>query len=64
MNHPLVRVSQSAPGTGSALRLDVGNQSAFLSGAEALDLHDRLTDILVLRGLLVPSARGGHIDDV
>jgi hypothetical protein len=63
MNHPLVRVSQAATSAG-AVRLDVGNQSAFLSGAEALDLHDRLTNILVLRGLLVPSARGGHIDDV
>lgn len=50
-NHPLVRVTQAAPAAG-ALRLDVGNQSAFLSGEEALRLHADLEKLLVLRGLL------------
>lgn len=55
MNHPMVRVSQATPPLG-AVRLDVGNQSVFLSGAEALDLHDRLANALILRGILDPEA--------
>lgn len=54
-NHPLVRVSQAAPVAGAAVRLDVGNQSAFMSGEEALRLHADLERILVLRGLKEPS---------
>lgn len=51
-NHPMVRLVQAPPATGSCLRLDVGNQSAFLGNEEAIRLFADLSRLLVLRGLI------------
>lgn len=51
--HPLVRAVR-APGGGTTIRLDVAQESAYLSVSEALSLLGDLEKLLVPLGFLPP----------